>query len=94
MRAQQGDVITTIFGILVGAMALGQMAPGVSALGLARVSAFSVFETINRVPPIDSGSTQGEKPQAIQGRLEFKEVSIRSQGCCARGEYTRGTLRQ
>ncbi|CAN0573003.1 unnamed protein product, partial [Ectocarpus sp. 12 AP-2014] len=34
--ATGGQVITTIFGVLIGAMSLGQMAPGATALGQAK----------------------------------------------------------
>lgn len=67
-------MITTIFGVLIGAMSLGQMTPGVTALGEARQAGYNVFKTLDRVPPIDSSSPDGAKPAAVEGRLEFKKV--------------------
>lgn len=70
----QGQVIQTIFGVLIGAMATGQMAPGLTALGKAKQAGYTVFETLERVPTIDASSPDGSKPESVQGRLEFKEV--------------------
>ena len=67
-------MITTIFGVLIGAMSLGQMAPGLTALGEAQQAGYAVFKTIEREPPIDVSSPEGDKPDKIEGRLEFKEV--------------------
>lgn len=70
----QGQVITTIFGVLIGAMSLGQMAPGMTALGEAKQAGYKVFQTLDRVPPIDASSTEGSKPESVEGRLEFQQV--------------------
>ncbi|CAN0289073.1 unnamed protein product, partial [Ectocarpus sp. 12 AP-2014] len=74
--ATGGQVITTIFGVLIGAMSLGQMAPGATALGQAKQAGYRVFETLERVPPIDASSPEGSKPDKVEGRLEFKEVGF------------------
>lgn len=55
-------------------MSLGQMSPGITALGGARQAGYKVFKTLEREPPIDASSTEGSKPEAVEGRLEFKEV--------------------
>ncbi|CAN0108013.1 unnamed protein product, partial [Discosporangium mesarthrocarpum] len=70
-----GEVITTIFGVLVGAMGMGQMSPGLTALTLAKQAGYGVFEVIHRVPVIDSFSKEGEQPK-IEGRLDFEEVDF------------------
>ncbi|CAN0282310.1 unnamed protein product, partial [Hapterophycus canaliculatus] len=72
----QGQVITTIFGVLIGAMSLGQMAPGMTALGSAKQAGYKVFETLDRVPSIDASSPEGSKPEKVEGRLEFQEVGF------------------
>lgn len=81
----KGQVITTIFGVLIGAMSLGQMAPGATALGQAKQAGYRVFETLERVPPIDAASTEGSKPDKVEGRLEFREVCIRAAGTLVTG---------
>lgn len=71
----QGDVMTVIFGVLIGAMSAGQMTPGLTAFGLAREACYDVYSTLDRVPPIDSASSEGARPDKIEGRLEFQEAS-------------------
>ncbi|CAM9430112.1 unnamed protein product, partial [Ascophyllum nodosum] len=73
--ATGGEVITTIFGVLIAAVFLGQIAPGLTALGEARQAGYSVFKTIEREPAIDVYSSEGNKPK-VEGRLELKEVGF------------------
>ncbi|CAN0376721.1 unnamed protein product, partial [Laminaria digitata] len=74
--ASGGQVITTIFGVLIGAMSLGQMAPGLTALGAAKQAGYRVFETLERTPPIDASSLEGAAPGHVEGRLELREVGF------------------
>jgi ATP-binding cassette, subfamily B (MDR/TAP), member 1 len=52
------------------------MSPGLTALGLARTSAVAVFSTIDRVPPIDSASEAGAKPDSAQGALHIDNIAF------------------
>ncbi|CAM9430402.1 unnamed protein product [Ascophyllum nodosum] len=74
--ATGGEVITTIFSVLIGAKSLGQIAPGLTALGEARQAGYTVFKTIEREPFINVYSPEGAKPEKVEGRLEFKEVGF------------------
>lgn len=60
----------------MGSMMFGQTAPGVAALGVARGAAVEVFETLDRVPPIDSSSDEGLKPEKVEGRVVFDSVGF------------------
>lgn len=71
-----GDVIASIFSVLFGAMMLGQTAPGISAVSVARGAAVEVFETLDRVPPIDSSSEEGLKPDKVDGQVVFHGVGF------------------
>ncbi len=71
-----GDVIASIFSVLFGAMMLGQTAPGISAISVARGAAVEVFETLDRVPPIDSSSEEGLKPDKVDGQVVFHGVGF------------------
>ncbi|KAG0349436.1 hypothetical protein BG005_010971, partial [Podila minutissima] len=53
---ESGQVLTVLFGTIIGAFSLGHLAPGISAMGKAQAAAFAIFETIDRVPDIDSAS--------------------------------------
>jgi ABC-type multidrug transport system fused ATPase/permease subunit len=59
-------------------MALGQIAPSLTNIAKAQVAAFRIWEVIDRVPPIDSASAAGVKPElsAIRGRVEFRNVTF------------------
>ena len=60
----------------MASMTLGQTAPGVAALGVARAAAVEVFETLERVPPIDSSSKEGLKPEKVEGQVVFDSVGF------------------
>jgi ABC-type multidrug transport system fused ATPase/permease subunit len=73
-----GTVITTFMAVIIGAFALGQAGPNFGSFGSAQAAAYTIFEVIDRVPPIDSSSTAGEKParDKLTGRIEFRNVSF------------------
>eukprot|EP00904_Undaria_pinnatifida_P011955 jgi/Undpi1/7890/HiC_scaffold_24.g10362.m1 len=71
-----GDVLSAIFAVLMGSMMFGQTAPGIAALGTARGAAVEVFETLDRVPPIDSSSPEGAKPEKVEGHVVFDSVGF------------------
>lgn len=71
-----GEVIASIFSVLMGAMMLGQAAPGFAAIGVARGAAVEVFQTLDRVPPIDSSSKMGLKPDKVEGQVVFDNVGF------------------
>lgn len=54
----------------------GQTAPGITALSLARLAAFEVFEITGRIPVIDSLAEDGEKPQRVEGHVVFDKVGF------------------
>lgn len=69
-----GDVLVSISSILLGAMHIGQTAPGIVALCIARSAAAKVFETIDRVPPIDLSSEDGLKFATVEGHVSFNSI--------------------
>lgn len=71
-----GHVISSVFGIVFSAMQLGQTVPGLTALNLARTSAVTVFDVIERVPPINCDSDEGLEPTTVKGELEFEHVGF------------------
>ncbi|CAN0032220.1 unnamed protein product, partial [Heterosigma akashiwo] len=68
--------MTTFFSVLMGAMALGQTSPGLTALANARASAVRVFATVARTPGIDADSEEGERPAEVRGRLEARGLGF------------------
>ena len=57
-----GTVIAVFFCVIIGASALGQLAPPMGAFFAAKAAAGSVMEVLNRKPLIDGLSEEGEKP--------------------------------
>ncbi|KAI8928866.1 P-loop containing nucleoside triphosphate hydrolase protein [Entophlyctis helioformis] len=71
-----GQVLNVFFAIIIGAFSLGNATPHLSAIGTAQGAAFKIFETIDRVSPIDPLSANGAKPQKVDGNIEFKNIDF------------------
>ena len=71
-----GKVINVLFAILIGCMSIVQMAPRIQAFTSCLAAAQKIFQTLRRVPSIDSFDEGGEKPEHIEGNIEFKNVSF------------------
>lgn len=71
---ESGTVMTVIFSIFIGAFSLAMMAPNLTALNYALSAAGKVFETIDRVPEIDSSSKEGLVPDQCRGDVEFRNI--------------------
>jgi ATP-binding cassette subfamily B (MDR/TAP) protein 1 len=74
-----GRVINVMFAVLIGAFSLGNLAPGLQSFALARGAGAKIFDTLDRVPPIDSSSPNGVKIHntAIKGSIEFSNCTFR-----------------
>uniref|UniRef100_A0A914DQ75 Uncharacterized protein n=1 Tax=Acrobeloides nanus TaxID=290746 RepID=A0A914DQ75_9BILA len=72
-----GGVFTCVWANLLGAYFLGLVSPQLMVLLSARVSAASIYSTIDRKPKIDVYSTYGKKLAKPVGRVEFKNVHFR-----------------
>lgn len=73
-----GVVVNVFFAVLIGAFALGQIAPDLQAFSFGRGAGAKIFYTIDRVPEIDSYSETGKhlSTEKAQGRVELKNVSF------------------
>lgn len=71
-----GTLITVVMSILVGAFIFGNVAPALQHIGIAMASGTKVFETIDRVPPIDSSSSEGVTLGEVKGSIEFRNVKF------------------
>ncbi|KAI9012502.1 putative ABC transporter protein [Phycomyces nitens] len=69
-------VLVVFFAMIMGAMALLQLPPNLSAVSSACGAAYKIFATIDRVPDIDPDSIEGTKPAHIVGDIEFKNVQF------------------
>ncbi|XP_072541157.1 bile salt export pump [Salminus brasiliensis] len=71
-----GTLIQVFFGVLIGAMNLGQASPCLEAFASGRAAAKSIFDTIDRRPKIDCFSEEGHKLEKVKGDIEFHSVEF------------------
>ena len=72
-----GVVLATFFSVLLGSMALGQVAPPLAAFTEARVAIKTIIKIINRKPTIDGFSELGDKPDGKPaGAIELRDVTF------------------
>ena len=77
-KIESGTIVNVFFAIIIGAFAIGQIAPDLAAFTAARGAAYAVFNTIDRIPEIDSLHMQGTMiPESeFQGSVRVKNVSF------------------
>jgi ATP-binding cassette subfamily B (MDR/TAP) protein 1 len=73
-----GIVVNVFFAVMIGAFALGQMAPDLQAFALGVGAGTKIFETIDTIPIIDPYNQNGIKieREALQGRIELRSVDF------------------
>jgi ATP-binding cassette, subfamily B (MDR/TAP), member 1 len=62
--------------VIIASFSLSQIAPRIEVFSKAVAASQKIFQTIYRVPSIDSLSTAGETPEDITGDIELKNVSF------------------
>mmetsp|Transcript_19293 Transcript_19293/g.44843 ORF Transcript_19293/g.44843 Transcript_19293/m.44843 type:complete len:1072 (+) Transcript_19293:201-3416(+) len=73
-----GDVLSTFFCILIGAMIGGEIGPVVEALTKGRGAAYRIIDTIDREVPkaLDPFNEDGATLENISGQIEIESVSF------------------
>eukprot|EP01114_Cavostelium_apophysatum_P016898 TRINITY_DN48_c0_g1_i1.p1 TRINITY_DN48_c0_g1~~TRINITY_DN48_c0_g1_i1.p1 ORF type:complete len:1280 (-),score=427.38 TRINITY_DN48_c0_g1_i1:235-4074(-) len=71
-----GKVLTVLFAVMMGGFALGQAGPSGEALNKGRGAAYKMFNTISRVPEINSESPDGRKLESVKGNIVLKNVKF------------------
>ncbi|XP_063789643.1 bile salt export pump-like [Pseudophryne corroboree] len=71
-----GSLLQVFFGVLVGAMSLGQASPCLEAFASGRAAATIIYETIEKTPTIDCMSEEGHKLDQVKGVIEFHNVNF------------------
>ncbi|KAJ3253311.1 GTPase-activating protein [Boothiomyces macroporosus] len=73
-----GNMLTIVLAVMTAVFGLGQIAPNLSSIAQARAAAYKIFETIDRVPLIDSSSNSGFilQKENVQGGIEFTNVNF------------------
>ncbi|CAF0897005.1 unnamed protein product [Brachionus calyciflorus] len=71
-----GKILLVFFNIISAVFSLGNAAPFMGTLTIARAAAYEVFSIIDRSPKINSQSEIGEKPDKLIGEIEFEGVDF------------------
>jgi hypothetical protein len=70
--ASAGMIVNVFFAVLIGAFSLAQLPPNLQALAFAQGAVVKLYETIDRVPTIDSQSEEGLKPNEVEGVIQVE----------------------
>ncbi|KAI1085644.1 multidrug resistance protein [Whalleya microplaca] len=68
------SVLIIMMSIMVGAFNLGNVAPNIQAFGTALAAAAKIFNTIDRISPLDPSRDDGEKLEKVAGSLRLENV--------------------
>ncbi|KAI0227780.1 hypothetical protein L0F63_006768, partial [Massospora cicadina] len=71
-----GKVVNVFFAVLIGAFSLGNVAPNLQTLSIAKGAGAKIFQAIDRKPKIDAYDEGGERPAEVTGRIEFRDVNF------------------
>ncbi|CAM6042945.1 unnamed protein product [Sphagnum compactum] len=75
-HANGAQVLMTGVSVLVGGIALGNATPHFKSFSEGRAAAYSIFELIHRVPPIDADDVSGRTLEKVEGNLELRNVDF------------------
>ncbi|CDZ97501.1 p-loop containing nucleoside triphosphate hydrolase protein [Phaffia rhodozyma] len=75
-RASAEIVVNVFMSILIGSFSLVMLNPEVQAMNNAMGAAAKLYETIDRVPEIDSLSEEGLRPDSCIGHISFENVQF------------------
>lgn len=67
-------ILTILMSIMIGAFAFGNVAPNAQAFTTAISAAAKIFNTIDRVSPLDPTSTEGIKLDHVEGTVELRNI--------------------
>ncbi|KAI9687488.1 MAG: GTPase-activating protein [Bathelium mastoideum] len=67
-------ILTILMAIIFGAFSLGNVAPNAQAFTTALSAAAKIFNTIDRVSPLDPESDKGEQLEHVRGTIELRNI--------------------
>jgi ATP-binding cassette subfamily B (MDR/TAP) protein 1 len=68
--------VNVFLAILIGSFSLALLAPEMQAVTHGRGAAAKLYETIDRIPAIDSSDPHGLKPETVEGHITFENVQF------------------
>jgi ATP-binding cassette subfamily B (MDR/TAP) protein 1 len=75
-QANSGIVVNVFFSIVIGSFSLAMLAPEMQAISKAQGAAAKLFQTIDRIPSIDSASPDGLRLEHVKGVISFENVKF------------------
>lgn len=67
-------ILTILMSVMIGAFSLGNVAPNIQAFTTAISAAAKIFNTIDRVSPLDPTSDSGITLDHVEGNLELRNI--------------------
>jgi ATP-binding cassette subfamily B (MDR/TAP) protein 1 len=74
--ATPGEIVNVFMSILIGSISMAQFTPDMQAITQGRGAAAKLYQTIDRIPDIDSLDPGGLKPQNVKGHITFENVNF------------------
>ena len=71
-----GTILTVLFAVIIGAFSLGALGPRIESFAKASAASQKIFQTLQRIPTIDSLDEGGVKFEDVKGDIELKGVSF------------------
>ncbi|KAH9238612.1 hypothetical protein K456DRAFT_1746635 [Colletotrichum gloeosporioides 23] len=68
------NILIIMMSIMIGAFNLGNVAPNVQAFTTAIAAAAKIYNTIDRVSPLDPSSDAGEKIEKLEGTIRLENI--------------------
>lgn len=68
------SILTILMSIMIGAFSLGNVAPNAQAFTTAISAAVKIFNTIDRISPLDPTTDVGETLEHVEGTLELRNI--------------------
>lgn len=75
-EANLSQIVTILLAVVMGAFALGNVAPHAQAFATGVAAARKLQDTISRTNPFDPFSNEGLKPLKVSGHLQFCDVRL------------------
>ncbi len=70
------EVLTILLAIMIGAFSLGNVAPNAQAFTTSVAAAGKIFNTIDRISPLNPMDDEGEKLEHVEGTVELKNIKM------------------
>ncbi|KXS15989.1 P-loop containing nucleoside triphosphate hydrolase protein [Gonapodya prolifera JEL478] len=71
-----GQAVNVFFAMLMAIFALSSVGSDISQVAISQGAAYKIWQTVDRVSPIDSWSEDGKKPDSVKGDIVFTDVSF------------------